>query len=134
MIGVHKDSTDAYKMLACSAAGEDCPGCAKTPDPYLRAYCDLDAAGGTCTAASAHELGVTRCENDSQCALRAGLGCCEACFGDPDALVAINPGLEPELRERVCQGEPLGCPECAVVYPPGAKAVCQGGLCAVSGL
>jgi hypothetical protein len=66
---------------------------------------------------------LTACNVDSDCRLRLGAGCCEACTGEP---VAVN------ASANLCPDGPLPCPACANKIPPGYGSVCAEGRCRVT--
>jgi hypothetical protein len=76
-----------------------------------------------------HEL--SQCKSDTDCSLRMGLACCEACDGGSGDVVAINRDQGELLRQLACGNELIGCPKCAPLYPDGAEAVCTAGQCEV---
>lgn len=64
---------------------------------------------------------------DSDCRVRAGLGCCERCGSDATSFVAI--GDEPKLQALVCPDDFEGCPPCRPLVPECLTARCAAGSC-----
>lgn len=131
--GVNMAKRDAYVDDVCKNS-EGCDRCAQAPNADLFAYCErLKGGGGECVAADVSETELARCKTDTDCRLRIGLACCEACSGQWGDLAAISIKNEQALLELVCSPSDIGCPECAPQYPPNTFAVCQKGRCMVDG-
>jgi hypothetical protein len=60
---------------------------------------------------------------DSDCQLRLGAGCCQACSGEP---IAVSKDA------NFCPDGALPCPTCAAVIPPGYSTSCVAGRCALN--
>lgn len=133
MTAINRQHHDAYTGGLCVGPSGACDDCEQEPNVNLFAYCDSPTeAVGNCIAADVRESDLSRCEVDSDCRLRLGLGCCELCAGNGDALVAINTKLEQQLRDLVCPAfADIGCPECGPQYPADIFALCKQGHCAV---
>lgn len=69
---------------------------------------------------------LSACEQDTDCHLRLGLGCCEGCAGDDD-WVAVNGGTG--VFDTLCGGVAIPCPACAVEEPLDLVARCVEGTC-----
>jgi hypothetical protein len=96
-----------------------CPDCASFPNPQLYAVC-LDG----CRAVDVGEQAA--CESDVDCRLTSK-DCCD-CGGDfsPAGVMAVGRGY---TKPEHCAG--IGCDECVPSDPPGLRAVCDAGACAV---
>jgi hypothetical protein len=101
------------------------------------AFCDppgLEQFGtrcnmGQCEVYDVRESDLSVCENDDDCRLRNGIGCCESCSADDWVAISIDPM---KLSELVCGDEPLACPPCVAIVPEGLAAACgDNGHCAV---
>lgn len=110
----------------CGCNGPVCD-CAISPNPNLALSCDAGQCAGWDVR---KEDALSACTQDSDCRLRAGLSCCEACDASPWDLVSIRTDAAGALAARVCSGD-QGCPACAPQYPPDAFAQCIAGHCAV---
>ncbi len=131
--GVNIGKRKAYVDAVC-AGSQGCDLCAQAPNADLFAYCErLEDGGGQCVAADVTQTELASCKVDTDCRLRMGLACCEACSGQWGDLVAINIKNEQALLELVCSPSDLGCPKCAPQYPPNTFAACNKGRCMVDG-
>lgn len=124
---------DYYLDVACPEARDgaiDCPDCPSALNPGLVATCDA-STGGRCEVVDIdNDPSLAGCASDSDCVVRVP-DCCE-CGADtsPFRLIAVAADSRGALERLVCDPD-SGCPECAPVYPEGASAVCDGGLCRV---
>lgn len=107
-----------------------CAGCPPVlpqfdnPVSYYVATCD----SGQCRVVDLRATQAVRCNQDTDCRLRAGAGCCEAC--NNSTVVSLNALLgERTLQGLVCDGD-TGCPDCAPSYD-GYVSACTDGQCAV---
>lgn len=66
---------------------------------------------------------LVRCADDSDCKLRLGAQCCEACSGEP---IAVNGNA------NFCPDGAVTCPACAPRIPPGYSTSCVQGRCVLS--
>jgi hypothetical protein len=94
--------------------------------------CDHGDTGATCQAGVCVTVKVWQsdlsvCSTDSDCALRYGVDCCEAC---DDNLSAINP-LHWETFAESCQALALDCGTPCGPYPPRTSARCLDSHCFV---
>jgi hypothetical protein len=117
-----------------SYAGFNAPGCAALDCDWCPAPPEIEHFGAQCQAGrcelfDVRESGLAECTEDSDCRLRAGLGCCEAC--DSTGMVAVSADFD-TLSQALCSDEPLACPPCVPVYPEDVAAVCgEEGHCRV---
>jgi hypothetical protein len=109
----------------CSCQGPAC-GCATQTNPNLAATCE----SGSCAGFDVRKEEYSACSSDTDCTLRNGLGCCEACQPNEYLLVAVNVN-QTALSAAICGDELVGCPDCAVQYPPNKKASCVSNHCQV---
>jgi hypothetical protein len=124
---IHWDAQPTLRARTCSAP-QPCPNCATQLEPNFEAFC----RSSKCTAIDVRTDAISACTADMDCALRYST-CCEPC-GAPDfGLLAMRADALSEYRSQVCLPNAGGCPKCAVTYPPGAHAVCDGATnhCAV---
>lgn len=94
---------------------------AERTSQYFAAACE----SGQCTVVDVRESPLTECEEDADCILRDGVGCCEGCDGT--GIVAINRSAD--LLGMVCSDDFGGCPPCAPIIPEDIRAVCSKGRC-----
>jgi hypothetical protein len=124
--GVNLMETDAYHKYVCPMP-TPCPGCVGGLNPNLFAYC----SAGKCTPADITTNEVSECAVDSDCHLRAGTGCCEACGNiDTTQVVAVSSKAPQPFESLVC-APMMGCPGCIPSFPANLSAVCNMGHCAV---
>jgi len=124
MVGANVCSAGIVAERRCATI--DCKTCGVNP---TTAWFGATCRDNHCVAFDAREKDVTECTQATDCRLRYGLGCCEACNGDLSTLVATSN----ESSEWLC---PEGHPPCSPcfgqrVYPDGMYAVCENGRCAV---
>src|SRR5262249_22139354 len=82
----------------CVWQGAGC-GCGPFDTPSLAASCEA----GSCVGWDVRkEDKYSGCTTDTDCHLRMGLGCCEACQGGTESVVAVNAGAEPGLATALC--------------------------------
>lgn len=115
-----------YQKYVCPEP-TPCPACETIPNPNLFAYCDA----GHCVAADVRTHAVSACKSSSDCHLRAGSACCEAC-GDVsfDSLIAVSGTSGVSLASLVCS--PNGdCPDCIPNYPAAVATCADDGHCQV---
>jgi len=123
--------TDFVAMNQASSAQCNCDGpmcgCASMNNPNLAASCE----SGQCIPWDVRQRDdYSGCTQDSECRLRAGLGCCESCSASQYDLVAIRVGTEATLTQAMCAPN-TACAECAPQYPSNASAACIYGHCQV---
>ncbi len=111
-----------YSSALCNPTPA-CPDCIATTLPYYAALCR-----NGCEVVDIRKDIVSDCSTDSDCRLRWGSGCCEACNdSNPNDLVAVAKGDDYLL----CGNAAPPC--CAPApYPPDALSVCNAGHCQVS--
>jgi hypothetical protein len=104
-----------------------CPECATGENPNLYAICE----SGRCAAKDVRQSEVSACASDSDCVLRFGMGCCEACTGVESDLVSVSvQGFQSVYDALGCAGVP--CDACLPQYPMYTVALCNaGGHCEV---
>ncbi len=108
----------------CGCSGSLCQ-CAMAMNPNLAATCNA----GTCEGFDVRQSSYSACTADTDCSLRFGLECCEACQGGEFNLVAVN--NQGGLSQAVCGSDPVACPDCAPQYPANKKAACVANHCQV---
>jgi hypothetical protein len=106
-----------------------CAGCISFPQPNYAAVC----RAGQCLAIDISQSELSACANDSDCTLRWGSGCCEACTSpEPfpeNGLTAVSKNAN--VTSALCGSAVPPC--CApAAYPPDAVAWCNSGHCAVT--
>ncbi len=75
---------------------------------------------------------LTGCTDDSDCRLRNGTSCCEACDSSLNGWIAVS--AEPlTLADALCGGMEVGCPPCAPIPPQQLRTECVEGTCRVIG-
>lgn len=129
LASVHAEQLAAFQQAECPTP-MGCPECIACPNPHLFPRCD----DGTCAVGDLRDHPAGMCNEPSDCVLRAGLGCCEACdAGDPTCgdLVAVNAAAMGALLDEVCSPFAGACPPCAPIYPADASPDCIDGRCAV---
>jgi hypothetical protein len=104
----------------------DCVPCDPPPtNPWLFAGC----FSGRCIAVDAQQTEITECTQASDCVLRGGLGCCEACNPATDEIVAVNASVD--LEPWLCGAAPDECDACTPTPPRLVSASCEGMRCSV---
>jgi hypothetical protein len=128
VIGVDTTRSSAYRTAVCGP-GTGCPACFRPVDPFLQAFC----RAGHCEAVDLHKDAMTACTTDDDCQLRYE-DCCESCGAPMEGLIALRRDAVSTYRAEVCAPD-AACPKCAVSYPAGARALCDGVTkhCAVGG-
>ena len=122
-------AANAKYASECMCQGPAC-GCASMLNPNLAATCNA----GSCQGFDVRQLdALSGCQTDTDCTLRMGLDCCEACAGSEWELVAVRTDAGPKLSPMLCGSGPVGCPGCIPQYPAGKTAVCIANHCQVSG-
>jgi hypothetical protein len=107
VVSIRSDQVGTVEMaMGCQVV--DCPPCdPPLPNPWLFSTCSR----GRCIAVDARETEITECTQASDCVLRAGLGCCEACSVSPGTIVSVNASVD--LEPWLCGSTPDGCDACA---------------------
>jgi hypothetical protein len=122
MYGVNIDRASAYRDVVCKGGTVPCPDCITMEDPNLAAVCRQ----GTCRAVDVRSDAMSACKDDTDCTLRAGSTCCEACgLVDASGLVALSASGAAELQKNICHPNDGACPPCVPQYPPGWSAKCD---------
>ena len=113
-----------YQAAHCDPAGA-CPGCIGPPIPNYAAVC----RAGQCVAIDVRDDELSACTADTDCVLRWGSGCCQACSGsDANELTAVSKNAD--FQSAVCGSAVPPC--CAPLpFPSNAHAACANGHCAV---
>ena len=124
LAAVSTTHADGYFHHVCPEP-HSCPECPTSPQPNYFAVCDA----GHCRAADLRVDAASACDADTDCYLQFGATCCGACDGTVSDLVAIS--SKGGFHDAMC-GTGTPCPGCAPAFPPGAKAVCAKGHCAVA--
>ncbi|HYQ16864.1 MAG TPA: BPTI/Kunitz domain-containing protein [Polyangiaceae bacterium] len=103
-----------------------CAPCANTGNATLRNFVP-DCVAGQCVVVDIRQSPTTACTDSSQCRLRSGTGCCEACDGGD--LIAVRD--DGSFEDLVCGGV---LPPCCAPLPPSSDAsvTCANGRCAVA--
>jgi hypothetical protein len=130
-VAVHVARVETYrKTQSCTLV--DCPAIACEPPPpeqVTRTYFAATCQAGRCKAIDLRTTKVTACEAPSDCSLRHGARCCEACGDGVDDLLAVSD--EAALADLVCGSEPAACPPCVPIEPEGYVASCEANRCVV---
>ncbi|MFO0762234.1 MAG: hypothetical protein U0359_37690 [Byssovorax sp.] len=116
--GVNREKLDVHFKAVCPDP-VPCPKCAIFLEPNFAAFCVSDA----CKALDVRTSAVSACEADADCQLRY-TGCCEACGGTPEGLIALNKASLSTYAQQVCAPD-QDCPACAPIYPAEYSAVCN---------
>lgn len=129
------DSVDQLTAVAAPYAGYsqaeclllDCAYCEPPPDlEYFAARCDA----GSCEVYDVRQSDYSACDADSDCRLRAGLGCCQGCGESGWVAVSVD---EEMLLKDACGGAPVPCPACQPIEPAGLVPICgSDGHCAIA--
>lgn len=117
--GVNNAYVDLYFQQVCPEP-IPCPACPTAVNLAIVAYCDQGQ--GKCEV-----VDVGTCTVNSDCRLRNGMGCCEACAAPFEQLVAVSQ----EPTPYVCSPYSGACAPCVPTYFPGASAACDNGHCVV---
>lgn len=123
--------TDYVAMTQAAAGQCTCQGpicdCVSVDNPNLAASCE----SGQCAAWDVRKRDdYSGCTLDSDCQLRNGLDCCEACQAPAENLVAVRSDAYAALKAAMCSASDV-CSKCMVQYPPNAAATCNAGHCQV---
>jgi hypothetical protein len=125
-VAVNDKYATAYKeSLGCGNIA--CAPCMMPSDPtqinrpQLFAICQANR----CTAVDVRLSAFSKCSADTDCKLRWGLACCEACSGTTGGLVAVST-VASELGSLVCSPYAGACLPCVPTYPANASAKCGG--------
>lgn len=122
MVSVSIEKDSAYRSSVCGGGTIACPDCAGMDEPNLVAVC----RSTKCSAVDLRSDGMSACQVDGDCLLRAGNGCCEPCSDpDPHSLIAVSQSGYSELRANLCRPGDGPCSRCLVQYPPGYAATCD---------
>ena len=122
-------AVNAAGISQCACQGPKCE-C----DPGFNASLGATCSQGNCAGFDVRKIdALSWCESDSECKLRIGLGCCEACSGGYAQMVAVRVDSWPTLVKLVCDAEPGTCDACLPSYPVQLKAACLVNHCAVVG-
>jgi hypothetical protein len=117
---------DCVLVPAACCNDNHCAPCdAPRPNPWLFAACHA----GRCVAVDARGTELTACSDPSDCELRTGLECCEACRVIPENIVAINSSVD--LVAWLCGTESAFCDACAPTLPRQFFATCENQRCVV---
>lgn len=109
----------------CDVACGACPPLTSDQSPtrqYFKPGCDAHK----CTVVDVRETDVVSCQSDSDCMLRLGSECCEACAGEP---IAVNRNAD--LNAFFCPGGPTPCPTCVPQLPSNYRGACIQNRCSV---
>jgi hypothetical protein len=114
-------------LTECTGPGSMCD-CMSGTNPNLGATCTK----GTCEGFDVSQVdALSACTSDSDCTLRAGIGCCQACGGSTADLVAIRVDASGTLAQMLCPPGGVNCPACGGGSPSGVSAACVAGHCQV---
>lgn len=120
-----------YAADAVLGCAEQVCGPCSPPVPDLDAaerYLLATCSAGRCTVVDLKATVITECASDDDCALRAGLGCCQECgVVEP---VAIARTEQATIGMLVCAG-PMACDPCVATLD-GYAATCKDDHCSVS--
>ncbi len=110
----------------CTCTGPAC-GCASAENPNLAATCNT----GSCEGFDVRQVDAySGCTTETDCSLRLGIGCCEACTGGEYNLIAVKSD-QSALTQALCGSAGANCPDCAPQYPANKKAACVDNHCQV---
>lgn len=119
---INKTQGDAHRAAVCTDPAPACPKCATILDPNQIAFC----RASRCKAIDVRLDAISECATDSDCRLRAGNGCCEACaVAETSQLIALSKSKGGELEAQVCDPAAGACPPCVPTYPAGVTAICD---------
>lgn len=124
VVGVNSQHLPIIEATKCATI--DCDACVLDP---AFAWFGASCRENHCVAWDARQEELTACNATNDCRLRNGLGCCEACDGGYQTLIAVNPALE---NQWVCPDGQPPCPSCpngGPKYPGNAFAECLNGRC-----
>jgi hypothetical protein len=105
----------------------DCVSSGPVPS-HFGATCN----NGHCLAFDVRGTELTACTAPSDCRLRAGLACCEACDAEHQDFVALR--VDVDLSSLACGDAPINCGACQPMPPAGLVADCLEGHCRPSQL
>jgi hypothetical protein len=125
LVAINSSKTlEYFNQRACTdAICDPCNSDGLSDRTFFGASCDQ----GRCVVFDARQNALTECNVSDDCKLRAGLGCCEGCGGNPSFTVAVS--KDADLESLVC-GAPVPCPQCGQIFPSDFKADCVDGRCA----
>jgi hypothetical protein len=125
LVAVNKMYLEPYRGSVCQP-GTTCGGCPPPEGERTGQWFGATCERGHCVVFDARETAATTCMAASDCHLRDGLECCQACNGLTNFPVAISD--EAALAGLVCSPQ-TACDECLPTFPPGAVADCVDGRC-----
>jgi hypothetical protein len=126
LVAINSQASSQY-FKPCAAVS--CGPCPPLPPGVssARQYFVPACQNGECTVVDIREAGLTDCQRASDCVLRSGSSCCEACGA---AIVSLNRNAD--LGALVCSSaSPTACAPCIPAIPPGYSALCTAGRCTV---
>jgi hypothetical protein len=105
-----------------------CGACPEPDGEGSYKYFIADCVKGRCVVEDLRNSPLTSCEHDTDCDLRHGNRCCEACASGSDDTISVR--SDGSFEELVCGGTPAACPPCV---PAGFDRVpvCSDGHCAI---
>jgi hypothetical protein len=121
--GVNENYVQNYRAEKCPAPYA-CPAlaCLTAENPNIAARCTM----GHCEAFDVRKVAAySACQLDTDCALRAGLGCCEC---GATTWVAVSHSGEQAIPAAECAPN-AACADCLPVPPINARAICQSNVC-----
>lgn len=124
VVAARRDQAGAvHRAMGCDVV--DCVPCdPPAPNPWLFWTC----TAGRCIASDARETEITECTQSSDCVLRAGLGCCEACNPTMYDFISVNASVA--LEPWLCGSVPIDCKAC-VPTMSFLNPTCDGMRCGV---
>jgi hypothetical protein len=109
IVAARRDHAGAvHRAMGCDVV--DCVPCdPPAPNPWLFATC----SAGRCIAKDARETELTECTQASDCVLRGGLGCCEAC-NTTGAVGIVSVNASVDVEPWLCGSTPIDCDACTL--------------------
>jgi hypothetical protein len=117
-----------YSDRQQGCAGVTCGACPNADGELTYKYFIANCVKGRCVVEDLRQTPVTACELDTDCRLRHGKSCCEACGSGLEDVIAVR--SDRSIEQLVCGSVSLPCPPC-VPAPLEQSAVCTDGRCAI---
>jgi hypothetical protein len=115
----------AYDLAMCPGT-INCPACLMGTNPNIGARC----VQGHCQPFDVRNVvDYTSCQQDTDCVLRAGLGCC-TCGGPTAGWVAVSAAGAKAIEQAECTPD-SGCAACVPTPPTNLRAACSSHSCKV---
>ena len=131
LIAVNREQLAAFTESS-GCTGVACEACPEaSPSEQTRRFFHAACVAGRCSVQDVRAETITECVTGSDCRLRCGSGCCEACGSSGDAIAVRT---DADLVQALCGGAPIQCPACACALPESYTSSCVAGRCVVQGL